>query len=226
MAPGRNGLGTKERRIAPADTAQRALIHEFREIKRRHREALKKTAARVVLGPSVMRVYRKGTTDALRPVLAEVPIDELGRVRDQKHFSAWFDSQVHRITGVIARRNRNNPRIHPGLKWGHATKIMALFVRRLVLTSQYFPYRRARRLSFFLHCPIDGVVMLRLKKLGIRLRFKKIKDIDRRAKFYQVQKMLGRASAQCGVPRVWFDDNWGDRQEMPSVRRSPTAGAR
>jgi len=44
------------------------------------------------------------------------------------------------------------------------------------------------------------------------LRFSKIKEIDSRAKFYEAQKQLSSAADTAGIPRVWFDDNWGDRQ--------------
>jgi len=44
------------------------------------------------------------------------------------------------------------------------------------------------------------------------LPFKAIKEIDTTEKFYDVQELLGEAAAKVGVPRVWFDDNWGDRQ--------------
>lgn len=188
------------------------LVDEFKRIKDSHREALKKTAARVVLGPSVMRVYSKGTRDALLPVLSNIAIDELLELQDQEHFSQWFDSHVHRLARVVARHNPNNARISLGIKWGHATKIMALFVRDLVLSSRYFSDADAKRLSYFLHVPVDGIIIGRLRKLGNRLPFDKIKDIDTRRKFYAVQETLAQAAAQCGVPRVWFDDNWGDRQ--------------
>src|SRR5262245_16872587 len=104
------------------------LASEFRRIQKDHREALKRTAARVVLGPSVMRVYAKGTKMALLPVLSDIDLDALPALQDQEHFSAWFDRHVTRIAQVVSEHNPNNSRIAPGVKWGHATKIMALFV--------------------------------------------------------------------------------------------------
>ena len=63
------------------------------------------------------------------------------------------------------------------------------------------------------------------KKLGIsrssyisfeqgktELNFSQIKQIDSRKDFYSVQNILGEAAQKAGVPRIWFDDNWGDRQ--------------
>ncbi len=189
-----------------------ALKSEFRRIKSRHKGALKKTIARVVLGPSVMRVYAKGTREALLPVLPKLDVDLIAQFKHQDQFSAWFDNQVTRIAKIIDRCNPDNARIRPGLKWGHATKIMALYVRDLVLSSRYFSDQDAIRISAFLHVPVDSVVIGRLKQLGIRQPFTKIKEIDTRDKFYGVQRVLAAAAMSHGVPRVWFDDNWGDRQ--------------
>jgi hypothetical protein len=189
-----------------------SLNDEFRRIKGQHQEALKKTIARVVLGPSVMRVYAKGTRDALLPLLPTLDVDAITQFKSQEEFSEWFDGHVERIAKTIDRHNRRNTRIRPGLKWGHATKIMALYVRDLVLSSRYFSDTDAAKVSAFLYVPIDSVVIKRLRKLGVRQPFTKIKEIDMREKFYAVQETLASAALNHRIPRVWFDDNWGDRQ--------------
>ena len=189
-----------------------ALNEEFRRIKAQHPEALKKTTARVVLGPSVMRVYAKGTRAALLPLLPKLDVDTITRFKSQEQFSAWFDEHVDQIAKIIDRHNPRNTRIRPGFKWGHATKIMALYVRDLVLSSRYFSDTDAAKVSAFLHVPVDSVVIGRLKELGFRQPFTKIKEIDTRDKFYGVQEALAAAALAHNIPRVWFDDNWGDRQ--------------
>jgi hypothetical protein len=189
-----------------------ALTTEFCRIKESHRQAIRKTVARVVLGPSVMRVYAKGTRDALLPLLSRIEVDAVVRFRTQDQFSDWFDKHVGHIAKLIDQQNPRNSRIRPGIKWGHATKIMAIYIRDLVLSSRYFSDSDAARVSFFLHVPVDSVVIGRLKKLGSRQPFSKIKEIDTREKFYGVQEALTAAAQPLGIPRVWFDDNWGDRQ--------------
>ncbi len=186
---------------------------EFQRIKQSHPEALKKRATRIVLGPSVTRVYRKGTRDALLPLLSAIDVDALREVQNQEEFSAWFNSHVARIARRIGRHNRGNNRFAAGVKWCHATKIMALYARELVLNSRYFSDAEEERLSYFLHVPIDSIVIERLTTLGYRLPFGNIKGIDSRSKFYEAQNALTSAAMQAGVPRVCFDDNWGDRQE-------------
>jgi hypothetical protein len=54
-------------------------------------------------------------------------------------------------------------------------------------------------------------VIRRLRKLGYAPPFRSIKEIDSSGKFYDVQNALGEAARSIGVPRVWFDDNWGQR---------------
>jgi hypothetical protein len=78
--------------------------------------------------------------------------------------------------------------------------------------SRYFTDAEAAVIVPWLYSPIDGVVIRRLGRLNGPLPFRKIKDIDEPEKFYRVQDLLGQAAAKVGVPRVWFDDNWGDRQ--------------
>lgn len=189
------------------------LDKEFRRLKNEHREALRNTVARSVTGPSVMRVYKGGTKQALMPVLAEqIEIDALTEIRDQSAFSDWYDAQLNYVVRAITPLNDGNTRIFPGVRWGHATKILSLFVRDLVLRSDYFSHTNAKRISPFLHVPIDSIVMKRLRELGVAMPFSKIRDIDKRAKFYAVQEILIPAARKAGIPRVWFDDNWGDRQ--------------
>jgi hypothetical protein len=188
------------------------LADEFCRIKRDHREAIKKTAARVVLGPSVMRVFAEGTRDKLLPQLPKIDIDTLLSIKTQAEFDDWFDGHLEQISRIVDGCNHGNQRIRPGFKWGHSSKILALFVRDLVLGSHYFPDAEAERISFLLHVPIDGVIIGRLRGQGVGLKFRKIKDIDTRKKFYGVQHILSEAATLHGIPRVWFDDNWGDRQ--------------
>lgn len=159
-----------------------------------------------------MRVYAKGTRDALLLLLPEIDVDTMTRFVSQEQFSAWFDDHVDQITKLVERHNPRNPRIRPGIKWGHSTKIMALYTRDLVLSSRYFSDTDAEKISFFLHVPVDSVVIGRLREIGMRQPFAKIKEIDTRAKFYGVQEALATAARPYGIPRVWFDDNWGDRQ--------------
>jgi hypothetical protein len=187
------------------------LVAEFERIGEHHRDAIRRTAARLVLSPSVMRVFAPGTKADLLPTLQRIDVDALRGISSQARFKSWFESVLNRVARRIRRRNANNDRVNPGYKWGHATKILTLHVREIVLNSRYFDDRSATRLSAFLYTPIDSTAMNRLVGLGVELDFRAIKEIDTARKFYDVQHLLGQAAQEAGVPRVWFDDVWSER---------------
>lgn len=188
------------------------LEKEFERIKYSHRKALETTAARVVLGPSVIRVFEKGTKKRLMPVLAKVRIDELYNVMNQQQFKLWFEKELNRIAAAVRETNRDNHRINPGHKWGHSTKILTLYIREMVLKSRYFNDTQVKRISSWLYIPIDSIAIKRLRKLGVKLPFNNIKELRTSKIFYDTQDILAKAAAKANVPRIWFDDNWGDRQ--------------
>ncbi len=90
------------------------LEREFERIKLDHHEALKATAARVVLGSSVIRVFEKGTKKKLMPVVARVRIDGLYNVINQQQFKLWFEKELNRIASAVRETNRNNLRTNAG----------------------------------------------------------------------------------------------------------------
>jgi hypothetical protein len=190
-----------------------ALEDEYRRIALAHHAATRWFTARSCIPASVTRVFAPGTKVALVPLLAGLPADELPRLDGQVEYRAWFTRHLDVVGDAILRLNPPalQPRIHPGYKWGHATKVLALYVRDLVLFSRYFPDDEAERITPWLYCPVDSVVMKRLRELGERLRVYQISGIDTAERFWRIQDLLGAASASVGVPRVWFDDNWGDR---------------
>ena len=74
------------------------------------------------------RVFATGTKAALLPVLARIPVDELPKLDGEAPFRTWFERQLEVVAAAILRLNPPavRPRIHPGYKWGHATKVLAL----------------------------------------------------------------------------------------------------
>lgn len=189
-----------------------SLVPEFERLKRDHRKALCQRGARVVLGSSVTRVFDKGTKGHLLPLLSGIPVDEMPSLNGQDGFQVWFEHWLEILAREIKRLNHNNSRIHPGYKWGHATKILTLYIREIVLNSRYFTDAQVQAVAPWLYIPIDNIARQHLSKLGYPLPFKSIKEIDTPEKFYGVQDLLGQAAARVGVPRIWFDDIWGDRQ--------------
>jgi hypothetical protein len=183
---------------------------EFVRIHDRHRVAMRMRMARSVLGASVIRVFAPETKAGLQKALFAVPIDELLDV-GQTGFRQWYEDQLEHVAVEIRIRNANNSRLLPGLKWGHSSKVLCLYLVGLVEHSRYFSDKDCRKIAKWLHIPIDGVIIDRLRKLGVQLPFRKIREIDTSDKFYSVQDQLHEAASKIGIPRIWFDDNWADR---------------
>jgi hypothetical protein len=187
------------------------LAGEFARLRAGHRKAIVRTVARMTLLPSVTRVYTKGTSAALVDPLLGLPVDELRELADQKGYRRWFEVALDRVATTILQLNPPGPRsgIHPGYKWGHGTKVLSLFVRDLVLCSRYFTDEEAHRIEWWLYCPLDTVVMGRLRGVGFDPLVRQINQIDEAA-FWRIQDALSIAAQDAGVPRIWFDDVWSE----------------
>ncbi len=188
------------------------LVEEYTRIAGLHAEVDRYFFARATLGSSVIRVFERKSKPVIMRALLKLDIRDLQPVRSEVAYRWVFEEQLEHLAQAIRRCNRNNNRIKPGLKWGHATKILCLFHRDMVVHSRYFNMPTADRLSRYLYAPIDNIVLERLVSLGSNPAVSGINGIDTKAKFYKIQSDLGSAAKKVKVPRVWFDDNWGDRQ--------------
>jgi hypothetical protein len=186
------------------------LHREFERIHREQKKLVAHHASQVVLGASVMRVFAPGTKKDLLPLLPKLPLFDLQKIQDQESFEQWFDEQLDLVAQGIMIKNKGNSKVNPGYKWGHATKILNLYLREIVLNSRYFKDSDTRRLSFFLYVPIDSKIMDRMRRLGFKLPFRRIKEIRTKDQFMHVQQLLGGAATKAKVPRIWFDYVWGE----------------
>ncbi len=195
----------------PAGTTDPPAV--FRYIAANHPAAILKTTARMSLPPSVTRVFSAGTKDPLMAVLLDLPVGDLPGIADDAAFAVWYEAQLEPVAACVLELNPpdRRPGIHPGYKWGHAAKVLAVYLHNVVSYSRYFTCEEAERIEPPLYCPIDGIVLERLDKARVPLRVTWIREIDTRKKFDDLQGILQAAAAAAGVPRVWFDDVWGDR---------------
>lgn len=176
----------------------------------RTRESVRHWCARAATSSSVVRVFAPGTKEDLLRVLLNVPIEALPRLSDQKEFEGWCETQLAAVARAVSQRNKTNPRVNPGLKWGHAAKVLALYLRDVVLHSRFFTDGEVARIAPWLFVPVDSKVMDRLRDLGVQLHFRQIRQIATRHDFYVVQNLLADNCAP-GIARVVFDDVWADR---------------
>ncbi len=183
----------------------------YRSIHDRERFAIRSRTAREVLGASVIRVFARGTRAQLLKRLESVAVDTLPALADEKAFREWFVMELSVLARIIKRCNPDRPSIYPGYKWGHATKVLTLYCRDMILRTRYFAERDEQRLVAWLYVPLDGIVIRKLRECGVKLPFRQIREIDTEWKFFNTQALLGTAAAQVGVHRVLFDDVWMDR---------------
>ena len=186
--------------------AYERLKAEFRRIKENHRIAVRWTAAKLVPGSSVIRVYRKGAKKILVPALFDVDMESLNNIHSQDEYKSWFKKGLDRLDRALIE-GANGTRPCPGGKWGHPAKVLILYVKELVaFRDDFFRFDLRERIIPWLYTPIDSIVINRLKKdVGIKLPFQWIKDIDSDA-FFQVQDILKQAADEVEVPRILFDD--------------------
>jgi len=146
-------------------------------------------------------------------VLAGLPIDQLPYLAGEVQFREWFERQLDPVAATILRHNPHGrrSRVHPGYRWGHGTKVLALYVRDIVLNSRFFGDAEVKLISPWLCCPIDSVVLDRIRELGVDPGVARIREIDSREKYWAIQDRLEAVAARIGVPRVWFDDVWALR---------------
>jgi hypothetical protein len=190
------------------------LVDEFNRLRNARTRGILSTSARVVLGSSVVRVFAKKTKRDLMLALGKVPVLDLPRLKGPPEFSVWFDEQVHRLAEALELKNNDRASVNPGLTWGHASKVAALYVRDVVLRSRLFTDKETTLIEPWLYVPIDSIIIERARKLGVRFGFTKIREIDTREKFYALQDALSAAAHHAGALRIWFDDNWGDREDQ------------
>jgi hypothetical protein len=189
------------------------LAEEFGRIKNNHKEAIKIRVAKVCFSGSTSRVFESKSSSGIKEKLRDIDVDELLKIETEAKFQIWFEKTLEEVVKAVPDKTSRGEEISEGArKWGYGTKILNLFVRDIVLHSRYFTDTQSERMQKFLYVPIDGIIIDKLCKSGEKLCFDKIKEIDTREKFYEIQNRLGRAASECGAPRVWFDDNWGNRK--------------
>jgi hypothetical protein len=188
-----------------------SLKKEYRRIKENHRKAILKRVAKVCLGSSTVRVFKHSSQ--IKERLQNIDVEELLKIQSEGNFKKWFENELDKLTKVIPKTTSRSKKITDGArKWGYGAKILNLFLRDIIFHHRYFTEKDANRIQYFLYVPLDSILIERLFKLGEQLSFKRIKDIDTPEKFYTVQDRLKHAAREVGVPRIWFDDNWVDRQ--------------
>ena len=93
---------------------------------------------KIILGSSVIRAFSKGTKPLLMKGLKAIPINEIDQLTTQTEFDSWHKSQVGKIQTILVRGDKETARFGNGELYGHAAKVVNLYIGHLLLFSQYF----------------------------------------------------------------------------------------
>ena len=199
------------------------LITKFKELQADERHAMLARQTKAMLGPSVVRVFKKDTKKDVAPALLKLDLLRLERCREQGQFDQFYFSALNKVDAAVLIRNSKNRRIGKGHKWGHAAKVLSLYLRGVVLHTRYFDDKTAGRLKKWLYVPVDRVVIKALRQCDVKLPARSIKGIDSKAKFLKFQKPLTIAAEQAHAARLVFDDVWSSNRAggEPNPNGSP-----
>ena len=92
-----------------------------------------------------------------------------------------------------------------GLRYGHATKILNIYVGLLVFYSPYFDPKKVKTVKHFLHVPLDSKVFKDLRRCTIKPVPKTIKDIDE-SSYNRLQEVIRKAALEKKLPPFYLDE--------------------
>ena len=127
-----------------------------------YRSLVRQRVIKIVLGSSVIRVFKSGTKEKLRDSLNKLIPDQILKLKTQLEFNQWHLQNVKKIFECLKTQKENIQRLNKvGLKWGHSTKIFNLFIGHLVFNSAYFrDSENLKRIKHYLHATNKGNVTL------------------------------------------------------------------
>ena len=196
---------TKQKRICDS------LLAKYKEIRNAHDDCLTQKSASVILGPSIMRVFKKNTKKRVEKTLQKINIDDVKKIlKSRIRFKKWFIAKSSKVNKVLQQTNMDSG----SKRWAHATKITSLYLRDLLyhcnkkLTRR--EYNCAERMFYV---PLDKVVLKELNKLckkcdcGVKIP-KKMSELTEKKQFFHIQDCLHYHASRKGIPAIWFDDIW------------------
>ena len=172
-----------------------------------YKNAVKTRVSKIILGSSVIRVFKEGSKVNLFTCLEKIDVNHLLTIQSQKEYDSWHLSNINKIYNCLKQEQSNIDRLsEEGLKWGHATKIFNLFIGHLVTMSPYFDKTKDyERIKFYLHVPLDSKVFEVLRDCLIEDVPKNIKQVTQKA-YKNIQSLLRNAAEIYTIPVLYFDE--------------------
>ncbi len=191
---------------------QEVLEQKFRDLYKDRDKHIRENVARLVLGSSIVRVFKPGMKEKLIPKLAKIKIEDFKKRKQERNFKKWFQKESRKIAKIIKGDKKKRINVY-----AHAPKILALYCRALLHESWWALDKKTyKRIEELLFVPIDSYVIKALKGLDKHEECEALKGIEVMADFKQetfmnIQEILKGASQKTKIPRIVFDYVWGEK---------------
>lgn len=168
-----------------------------------YKKCIKRRIIKIILGSSVIRVFKKGTKKDVVRTLEGINLDELKFILTSRNYDEWQRKQVNKLYTTLIKMNANLK----GLKWGHACKIFNLYISHIIFYSQYFDdLKLINKIKYFIHAPIDSKV---LKVLNNTKNFKSLPkslSLMTEAYYVEIQAEVRMISNKYNCPPFYLDE--------------------
>jgi hypothetical protein len=188
-----------------------SILAKYMQIKIAHNDCVIEKIASAILGPSIIRVFKKNTKDDIINVLKRISIDDVKKVMESRNlFKKWFLTTSLKVSKVLQSSNMDAG----SKRWAHATKITSIYLRDLICRcARDLTKREYARIEKMLYVPLDKIVLKRLNKLCSTCdhRFKipkSMSELKEKKQFFHIQDCLYYHASKIGIPAIWFDDIW------------------
>lgn len=181
-------------------------VYQYLSIEKNYKHAIKMRVCKIILGSSVIRAFKPKTKADLLISLIKIDFKGLYSINSEKKYDAWHKKRVDAIYKSLLRNNEVKFKDDlEGLKWGHATKILNLYIGHLLYYSPYFGNAKyINRIYTYLHTPLDSKVFKVLKKSMVATP-KSIKSI-RRVEYLTIQQILREKAKPFSIASIVFDE--------------------
>jgi hypothetical protein len=175
---------------------------------------IKKRIIKIILGSSVIRALPPKSKPSLMTCLDSIALKQLHEVNSQETFDIWHKKQVSKVEACLVKCNAKSQRFEKDEQlFGHAIKVLNLFMGHLVLNSEYFSQEVKARTKYLLHVPLDSKVFSALKnEPGLNVP-KYIKSLTP-GTYQAIQKKIREFATKANLPSIYLDDYaWAGDQE-------------
>lgn len=191
-------------------------MNTLRAIKHNYRRYLIHWTSRTFASSSTFRMLPRGKSEAVKEWLREEVGDgrDLSRLPNQNRYDSYLKRLIKKLC------------LNEGLCFGHAAKLMNLYVKALLTRREILSPRDFRQMCKHAHVPLDRIVFDSFwhdfpkcaEKIGLR-RHPSIKSISEQ-EYDQIQDTIRTAAHQERLPAIAYDFCWAIREGEAASSRS------